>query len=133
MLCAPQHTHNCHAVVEQRLSKHHNEEDLIDVDLLKHGDDSYGVHSSNQTAEQEILQQANIQVTCNAQGRRWIQSDLWSIQNRSNSFIGRLGLGLGLGQYILHMLLKRYLQFMFFLCFIIFNFTSRHWLVIEVT
>lgn len=77
-------THHCHTVIEQRLSKHHDEEDLVDVDLLKHGDDGYGVHSSDQTAEQKILQQTNIQVTCSTQGRRWWKSGLHSILSQKS-------------------------------------------------
>lgn len=71
---ASQHTNHCHAVVEQRLSKHHDEEDLVDVDLLKHGDDGYRVHSSNQTAEEKILKQTDVKVTCSTQGRKYTKS-----------------------------------------------------------
>lgn len=39
------------------------------MDLLKHGEDSYRVHGSDQTAEEEILQQTDVQVTCRTQGR----------------------------------------------------------------
>lgn len=58
-------TNHCHTVVEERLSKHQDEEDLVHMDLLKHGDDGHRVHSSNQTAKEKILQEADVQVTYN--------------------------------------------------------------------
>ncbi|TNN38844.1 hypothetical protein EYF80_050986 [Liparis tanakae] len=60
--------HHRHAVVEQRLAEHHDEEDLVDVHLLEHGDDGHGVHGRDQTAEEEVLQQADVQVTCQDTG-----------------------------------------------------------------
>lgn len=57
-------THHGDAVVEQRFSKHHDEEDLVDVDLLKHGNDSDRVDGGDETAEEKVLQQTDVQVPC---------------------------------------------------------------------
>lgn len=40
------------------------------MDLLKHGDDGHRVHGSNETSEEKILQQTDVQVTYSTQGRR---------------------------------------------------------------
>lgn len=55
-------TNHGHAVVQQRLPEHHDEENLVDVDLLEHRDDGDGVHRCDQAAEEKVLQQANVQV-----------------------------------------------------------------------
>lgn len=60
-------THHGDAVVEQRLSEHHDEEDLVDVDLLKHGDDGHGVDGGDEASKEEILQQTDVQVPCGRQ------------------------------------------------------------------
>lgn len=62
-------TNHCHAIVEQGLAEHQDEEDLIDMDLLKHGEDGDRVHRSDQTAEQKVLQQTDVQLTYNTEGR----------------------------------------------------------------
>lgn len=40
-------TDHCDAVVEKGLPKYQDVQDLVDMDLLKHGNYSHGVHSSN--------------------------------------------------------------------------------------
>lgn len=58
----PGKTNHGHAVVQQRLPEHHDEENLVDMDLLEHSNDSDGVHRGNQTAKEKILQQPNVQL-----------------------------------------------------------------------
>lgn len=50
------------------------------MDLLKHGDDGYRVHSSNQTAEEKILQQADVQVAYGTPGIRDSKSGFYSMK-----------------------------------------------------
>lgn len=64
MGCGGRGTHHSDAVVEQRLSEHQDEEDLVDVDLFKHSNDSNRVDGGDETAEEKILQQTDVQVPC---------------------------------------------------------------------
>lgn len=57
-------SHHGDAVIEQRLSENHDEKDLVDMDLLKHGNDSDRVDGGDETAKEEILQQTDVQVPC---------------------------------------------------------------------
>lgn len=57
-------THHCDSIIQQRLPEDYDEQNLIDVDLLKHSQDGHWVHSGNQAAEQQEVQQPDFQVAC---------------------------------------------------------------------
>lgn len=41
------------------------------MDLLEDSDDGHGVHGSDQAAEEQVLQQADVQVPYEEKGRGW--------------------------------------------------------------
>lgn len=49
-------THHSDSIVEERLSKHQDVQQLVDVDLLKHSQDSDGVHGRDDGAKQQAGQ-----------------------------------------------------------------------------
>lgn len=49
-------THHGDGVIEQGLPEDDDEQHLVDVNLLKHGQHGHWVHGSNQAAEQEEVQ-----------------------------------------------------------------------------
>ena len=53
-------THHSDGVVEQRLPEHEDVEQLVDVDLLEHSEDGYGVDGRDDGAEQQTGQQVNV-------------------------------------------------------------------------
>ena len=61
-------TDHCDAVVEKGLPKHQDVQDLVDMDLLKHGNHSHGIHSSNQTPKQQQLQETSVDITYRGPG-----------------------------------------------------------------
>lgn len=54
--------HHCDGVVEQGLPEDDDEQHLVDVHLLEHGQHGHRVHSGNQAAEQQEVQQPDVQV-----------------------------------------------------------------------
>ena len=48
---------NSHRVIEQGLSEHNNVQDLVNLDLLKDGEDSHRVHGGDEGGEEEGLEQ----------------------------------------------------------------------------
>ena len=50
-------THHADSVIEQGLAKQHNVEDLVDVDLLKDGEDCDGIDGSQERCEHEAVQE----------------------------------------------------------------------------
>lgn len=55
--------HHCDGVVEQGLPEDDDEQHLVDVHLLEHGQHGHRVHSGNQAAEQQEVQQPDVQVS----------------------------------------------------------------------
>ena len=51
-------TYHGDGVVEQRLPKYDDVQNLVDVDLLKHGQHSHGVHRRQQRREHKALEDA---------------------------------------------------------------------------
>lgn len=49
-------THHGDSIVEQGLPEDDDEQHLVDVHLLKHGQHGHRVHGGNQAAEQEEVQ-----------------------------------------------------------------------------
>lgn len=78
-------TNHCNSIVEQRLSKHQDEEYIIDVDLLKHSEDGDGVHSRNQAAKQQVLQQTDVQIPCSEQTRK--ESEDTTLIDQVNTYL----------------------------------------------
>lgn len=54
--------HHGDCVIQQRLPEDDDEQDLVDVDLLKHSQDGHRVHSSDEAAKEEEVQQPDLQV-----------------------------------------------------------------------
>lgn len=52
--------HHCHSVVEQRLSKYYDVEDLVDVDLLEDGEHGHRVYGRDERREEEHVQEGRL-------------------------------------------------------------------------
>lgn len=59
-LKAPPLTHHSDCIIEKRLPEHEDVQQLVDVDLLKHGQDRHGVHGWDDGAKQEAGQQVHV-------------------------------------------------------------------------
>lgn len=58
--CSSTSTHHSDGVVEERLPEHEDVQQLVDVDLLEHGQDGDGVHGRDDGAEQQAGQQVHV-------------------------------------------------------------------------
>lgn len=67
-------TYHSYSIIQQRFSKHQDVELLIDMDIFKHSQHCHRIHSWNEAAKEQILQQGDIsQTKCTdlANSKKW--------------------------------------------------------------